>query len=178
MPLVIAAVAVVGVLCLLDLLLTFGVIRRLKEHTAMFAERGSLAPPVIGLAEGERPGAFSAMTTDGQHVDESTPLRLAAFLSTSCSICPERVPLLLKYLTAHHIDRASVLAVVVGPDGEKAPYFESLAEVAQICIEPDEGDVSKAFRAAGYPAFCLLSADGTVLASGYDPQMLPEPALA
>lgn len=180
MPIVIAAVTVVGVLCLLDLLLTFGVIRRLKEHTAMLAERGpgSLAPPVIGLSEGERPGAFSAVTTDGQHVDESTPLRLVAFLSTACSICPERVPTLLKYLATHHIDRASVLAVVVGPDGEHAPYLESLAEAAQICVEHDQGDVSRAFRTAGYPAFCLLSADGTVLASGYDPEMLPEPALA
>jgi hypothetical protein len=78
-PIVIAAVIVVGVLCVLDLLLTFGVIRRLKEHTAMLAERGSgsLAPPVIGLAEGERPGAFSATTADGQRVDEGTPYSAA-----------------------------------------------------------------------------------------------------
>ena len=37
MPIVIAAVTIVGVLCVLDLLLTFGVIRRLREHTAMLA---------------------------------------------------------------------------------------------------------------------------------------------
>jgi hypothetical protein len=162
-PIVIAAVIVVGVLCVLDLLLTFGVIRRLKEHTAMLAERGSgsLAPPVIGLAEGERPGAFSATTADGQRVDEGTPLRLVAFLSTACSICPERVPPLLKYLATHHIDRASALAVVLGHDGEQAPYLESLAGAAQICVEHDEGDLSRAFKVAGYPAFCLLSADGT-----------------
>jgi hypothetical protein len=178
-PIVIAAVAVVGVLCVLDLLLTFGVIRRLKEHTAMLTERSaSLAPPVIGLAEGEKPAAFSAATTDGQPVDDSTPLRLVAFLSTACSICPERVPPLLKYLADHRIDRTAALAVIVGHDDKQVSYMDSLAASAQICLEPDEGELSRAFRVAGYPAFCLLGADGTVLASGYDPQTLPEPALA
>jgi hypothetical protein len=136
------------------------------------------APPVIGLPEGERPGAFSAVTVDGQHVDDSTPLRVVAFFSSACSVCPERVPPLMEYLGAHHIDRASALAVVTGHDDKPAAYLESLAEFAQVCLERDESDVTRAFRVAGYPAFCVLGADGTVLASSYDPATLPEPALA
>jgi hypothetical protein len=179
-PIVIAAVAVVGALCLLDLLLTFAVIRRLREHTAMLADqqRQSLAgPPVIGLSPGEAPGAFSAVTRDGPRVDHNTGLRVVAFLSTACSICPERVPPLLEYLAAHQVDRASTLAVVVGPDSQPAPYLDGLAEFAQVCLEAEDGDVATAFKVAGYPAFCVLGADGTVLASGYDPASLPEPAL-
>jgi hypothetical protein len=180
-PIVIAAVAVVGALCLLDLVLTFGVIRRLREHTTMLAENrghGLPGPPVIGVAQGELPGTFAAVTRDGEHVDDSAALRVVAFFSTRCSICPERVPPFLEYLAARHIDRASVLAVVVGDDSEPAPYLESLAEFAQVCLEQEDGEVAKAFKVAGYPAFCLLGGDGTVLASGYDPQTLPEPALA
>ena len=181
MPIVIAAVTIVGVLCVLDLLLTFGVIRRLREHTAMLAENrghGLPGPPVIGLAQGELPGAFAAVTLDGEHVDASAALRVVAFFSTRCSICPERVPPFLEYLATHHIDRPSVLAVVVGDEGKPAPYLESLAEFAQICLEQEDGEVAKAFKVAGYPAFCLLGGDGTVLVTGYDPQTLPEPALA
>jgi hypothetical protein len=178
---VIAAVAVVGALCLLDLLLTFGVIRRLREHTAMLAENrghGLPGPPVVGLAHGELPGTFAAVTLDGQPVDASAALQVVAFFSTACSICPERVPPFLEYLTTRHIDRPSVLAVVVGDEGKPPPYLESLAGFAQICLEQEDGAVAKAFKVAGYPAFCLLGADGTMLASGYDPQTLPEPALA
>ncbi len=180
MPILIAAVAVVGVLCLLDLLLTFGVIRRLKEHTAMLAERGRgmAGPDVIGLAEGESPGAFSVTALGGEHVTEATALRVVSFFSSRCSICPERVPPLLDYLAAHHVGRASALAVVVGDKDQPPPYLESLAEFAQICVEQEDGEVAKAFKVAGYPAFCLLGADGTVLASGYDPADLPEPAMA
>lgn len=152
MPIVIAAVAVVGVLCLLDLLLTFGVIRRLKEHTAMLAEqgRGMAGPDIIGLAEGESPGAFSVTTLDGQHVTEAAALRVVSFFSARCSICPERVPPLLGYLAAHHVCRASALAVVVGDKAQPPPYLESLGEFAQICMEQEDGEVAKAFKVAGY----------------------------
>lgn len=180
MPIVIAAVAVVGALCLLDLLLTFAVIRRLREHTAMLADaraQGPAGPAVIGLSPGEAPGAFSAVTLDGQQVDEGTALRVVAFLSTACSICPERVPPLMDYLAANNVDRASALAVVVGQDGKPAPYQAALAEFAQICVEQEDGEVATAFKVAGYPAFCLRAEDGTVLASGYDPASLPQPAL-
>jgi hypothetical protein len=179
-PIVIAAVAVVGALCLLDLLLTFAVIRRLREHTAMLADtrgQGLAGPAVIGLSPGEAPGAFSAVTLDGQQVDEGAALQVVAFLSTACSICPERVPPLLEYLAANNVDRASALAVVVGHDGKPAPYQAALAEFAQICVEQEDGEIATAFKVAGYPAFCVRAADGTVLASGYDPASLPEPAL-
>lgn len=180
MPILIAAVIVVGVLCVLDLLLTMGVIRRLKEHSAMLADRapGSPGPPVIGLVKGEAPGAFSADTLDGTRVDNSTGLRLIAFFSARCSICPERVPPLLDYLAAHQISRADALAIVVGDREAPPPYTESLAEFAQVCVEPEDGPTAKAFSVAGYPAFCLLGADGMVLATGYDPASLPEPAMA
>jgi hypothetical protein len=38
--------------------------------------------------------------------------------------------------------------------------------------------VTGAFKVTGFPAFCLLGADGVLLASSYDPAMLPEPAAA
>ncbi|MGH3158708.1 MAG: hypothetical protein ACRDNF_19315 [Streptosporangiaceae bacterium] len=175
MPILIAAVVVVGCLCLLDLLLTFGVIRRLREHTTMLATTREALEPYVGLRAGEPPGPFSTMTISGEEVAGPTGLRIVAFFSAWCSVCPEMVPPFVGYLRSHHIARGSVLAVVTGDNNEPPPYLDRLAEVAQVCLVQADGDVVEAFKVTGYPAFCLLDADGAVLSSGYDPTALPEP---
>ena len=78
MPLLIAAIIVVGCLCLLDLLLTFGLLRRLREHAELLAG-GMPASPPPGLTAGEQPAAFTAVSTSGQAVSGPAGLRLAAF---------------------------------------------------------------------------------------------------
>lgn len=171
----IAAVALVGALCLLDLLLTFGVIRRLREHTGLLSAQGSTVP-VLGLEAGKSPGAFSAVTTAGETVTDAAQLRLVAFLSSSCSACPERVPSLVAYLSNYRLGRDSVLAVIQDAHDEPVPYLDQLAEVALVCLEPAGGKVSTAFQVNGYPLFFLLDADGVVARSTYDPTMLPAPA--
>jgi hypothetical protein len=65
MPVLIGAVVVVGVLCLIDLLLTFGVIRRLREHTAMLARFQPGGDQVAGLTAGGTPEAFTATDNEG-----------------------------------------------------------------------------------------------------------------
>lgn len=175
MPILIAAVAVVGVLCVLDLVLTFGVIRRLREHTSMLT--GGAAPPAVGLAEGESPGAFEAVTVRGEAVSSGTAgLRMVAFFSSGCPACPGQVAPFMEYLGRHHISPDSVLAVVATDNGTPAPYLDRLAKVARTCVEPPDGDIARAFRLSGFPAFCLLDADGAVAVSGLEPAELPEPA--
>ena len=56
MPILIAAVVVVGCLCLLDLLLTFGVIRRLREHTSMLTAAGEDSSRMSACRRGSRRG--------------------------------------------------------------------------------------------------------------------------
>jgi hypothetical protein len=175
MPILTAVVVVVGGLCLLDLLLTFGVIRRLREHTSRLAGV-RVEPPLVGLAAGRTPGGFSAVTTFGEEVTGAAGLRVVAFFSSGCSTCPERVPPFLEYLSRHHIGRDSVLAVVAADKSLPAPYLEQLEEVALACVEPPSGEIATAFEVAGFPAFFLLTADGVVAVNGYDPATLPEPA--
>ena len=174
MAILIAAVALVGVLCLLDLLLTFGVIRRLREHTDLLSGLGQ--SQVLGLGKGKSPGTFSAMTTAGNVVTDAAQLRMVAFLSSSCSVCPERVPPFVAYLNDYRLGRDSVLAVIQGGPDEPVPYLDQLAEVALVCVEPEDGEVAQAFEVNGYPLFFLLDVDGVVTTSTYDPAMLPAPA--
>jgi hypothetical protein len=176
MPILIAAVAVVGGLCLLDLLLTFGVIRRLREHTDLLSGTRNTRPPVTGLTAGQSPGAFSAVTTTGELVSGAAGFRVFAVFSSSCSACPEQVPPFMAYLSSNHIGRESVLAVVQDDDDAPPPYLDELTGVAQVCVEPTDGELTKAFDVRGTPAFYLLDMDGAVLASDFDPAVLPEPA--
>ena len=176
MPILIAAVTLVGCLCLLDLLLTFGVIRRLREHTALLSGGGPGAPEPVGLLAGEPPAAFTALTTDGEPVRGPSGLRIVAFFSSRCSACPEKVPPFADYLNAHGIGPDSVLAVSVGPGDTPAPFMRGLAGAAKVCVEEEDGDIGGAFKVRAYPAFVLLDADGAVAVSGHDPAALPEPA--
>ena len=63
-----AAIVVVGLLCLADLLLTFGVIRRLREHTEQLAGLRGQDAPVTGLADGEIPEPFTALSISGERL--------------------------------------------------------------------------------------------------------------
>jgi hypothetical protein len=172
------AVVIVGVLCLTNLLLAFGVIRRLREHTAALSDQSNGHPSVTGLATGEKPAPFAVTTTDEQLRTGPAGLRLVAFFSTSCSLCPKRVPVFADYVRANRVQRGDVLAVVLGGHGEPVPYLDELTAVAQVRLEAEGSELAMAFKVSGYPAFCLLDADGAVLASGYDPDALPAPVPA
>ncbi|MGH3203737.1 MAG: hypothetical protein ACRDP5_17040 [Streptosporangiaceae bacterium] len=175
MPILIAAVIAVGGLCLLDLLLTFGVIRRLREHTGILAQ-ARVPEEVFGLAVGQSPEAFSAVTTSGDLVSNASGLRVVAFLASFCSICPQRVPPFLDYLTGHYIGRDSVLVVVAGDASEPPPYVAQLDEVSQVCFGSIDGEVNRAFGVRGFPMFGILDATGALIASGPDPSRLAAPA--
>jgi hypothetical protein len=178
MPILAAALAIVAALCLLDMLMTFGVIRRLREHTELISGMNVPGAPVIGLAIGESPMAFSSGTIGGELVSGTAGLRLVAFFSTGCSACPERVAPFAAYVAQNRLSKNSVLAVVVGNEDSPPPYLSQLTEVALVCADGLDGPVSRAFNVAGFPAFCLLDSDGSVLAAGFNPVDLPEPVAA
>lgn len=176
MAVLVAAVALTAAFCLANLLLTFGVIRRLREHSKLLSEPRML-PEVTGMLPGEAPGAFTAVSATGNQVVNATGVRVAAFFSTQCSVCSERLEPFISYISARKISRERVLAVIVEngePNGGGlTPYADQLAGVATVCTEHYEGGVSTAFKVTGFPAFCLLDDDGLLAASGYDPAMLP-----
>jgi hypothetical protein len=168
-----AAIVVVGLLCLTDLLLTFGVIRRLREHTDQLAGFSGQDGPVTGLADGEIPEPFTALSISGERLSGPAGLRVVAFFSAGCSACPERVPAFIDYLRANQITRDAVLAVIANSQPEPVSYQEDIAEVAPVCVEPPGGELETAFKVHGYPAFCLLDGAGSVSAASHEPAALP-----
>src|SRR6185369_4424117 len=99
MPIVVAAIAVLTGLVLLNLLLTFGVIRRLREHSEQLA---ASAPPRT-LPVGAAVPEFTATTEQGRVVSTAT-LRshgaLVAFMASDCTACTEQLPAVRETIAA------------------------------------------------------------------------------
>jgi hypothetical protein len=163
-----ALVVFVGVLGLLNLVLTLGVIRRLREHTELISSRPPQAPDAM-LPAGTTIADFVATTLDGGVVtrEDISDMTLVAFLSPACDLCEEQVPLLLERAREMPGGRDRVWVVVVGKGEETQPYAERFREVATVFIEPANAPLPLAFSLNGYPAFGLVDRGGTVLASTF-----------
>jgi hypothetical protein len=175
-----AAIVVVGLLCLTDLLLTFGVIRRLREHTERLANSSGmdLHAPVSDLAIGETVAPFTAPSVSGEPLSGPAGLRMVAFFSAGCSACPERVPAFVDYVRANQITRDSIIAVVISSRPEPVSYQEDIAAVAPVLVEPLDGGLADAFKVRGFPTFFLLDGAGSVSAYSHEPVALPALAAA
>lgn len=168
---VVSLVAVVGVICLLDLLLTFGVIRRLREHTETISTLQAASTPPGMLAEGETAGEFEAVTTTGEVISRDTLAgnTLVGVFSPDCPACAERLPGFLRLAAAFRGGRDRVLAVIADMGGDPETYRERLEPVARVVIEPQGTGINEALRVRAFPSFGVLDGSGTVLASGLDP---------
>ncbi|SEL42906.1 TlpA family protein disulfide reductase [Nonomuraea pusilla] len=169
-----AALILVGLLALINLVFTFGVVRRLREHTAELAAlRGSGVTGVggtdVALPAGATVGAFETAEVGGRPVSLAAmgERPLVGFFSPHCAPCKERLPLFAEHAASRPGGAGEVLAVVVGTPEETSDVVAQLLPVATVVVEPDQGPVQRAFGVSGFPAFVLLE-DGVVGASGFD----------
>jgi thiol-disulfide isomerase/thioredoxin len=176
------SVVVVGVLAILNLLLTFGVIRRLREHTELISAGGGMGPPDLMVGVGESPGDFTAAAIDGTTVTREALVggQFVGFFSPDCEPCKEMAPRFAGRAAALPGGRTQVLAVVVGAMDEVEELVALLEPVARVVVEDslDASGVAGAFKVKGVPAMCTLNDDGVVAASGFDVVELPVPSLA
>jgi hypothetical protein len=156
----IAAVVVVGLLCVLDLILTLGVIRRLREHTELLANMGGGGgPPAVAI--GEEIGEFATFTVDGEslsreHLADDT---LVAFLSPDCSPCHEKLPKIVEFARATRDRRDRVLAIVVGDADRADPFTAALRSVARVVVEGHDGALTAAFKTSIFPTLLRVASD-------------------
>ncbi|MFB4314951.1 hypothetical protein [Actinomadura sp. 21ATH] len=162
MPYLAAAVALIGLLCVLNLVLTLGVIRRLREREAGPARH---AGPQPGLEPGERIGDFTATTTEGEEVSRAGLIGLVGFFSAGCEPCHELAPRFARLATG--LPR---LAVVTGDDPELVAV---LSPAVRVVVEEHDGTVSGAFRNTWTPALFLVDGEQRVVAAGGGLEDLP-----
>lgn len=186
MPYLTVAVVVVGVVSVLNLLLTVGVIRRLREHTELLSARGAERSFDV-IATGQRPGEFAVADVDGRPVrnDDLDGGTLLGFFTPTCEACKEKLPEFLATAAAFPGGPDKVLAVVAGAlddngtpaGGEGETLIAELGQVARVVPEPHDGPVSAAFEVVAYPSWVLM--EGSVVrASAVGMDRLPSPTPA
>lgn len=173
------AVALVGVLSVLNLVLSFGVVRRLREHERVLAKMPmdlDGGGDLVG-AVGSPVADFEASTLDGGTLRPTwfAGETLVGFFTPGCRPCAELLPGFLGAARAVPAGRAGVVAVVVGERSaaDTESLIEKLATVATVVVEGRGGAMVTAFDVRGYPAFCTVGADGIVGAARLG---VPEPA--
>ncbi|MER5701588.1 hypothetical protein ABT023_06470 [Micromonospora sp. NPDC002296] len=161
MPLLVTAVVVVGLLGALNLILTLGVVKRLREHNTLLSSGAGVAGSG-GLEVGEEVGVFTAVDVTGRPLDRRALAEdtFVAFVSPSCASCAEKLPELVAHATAAPGGRDRVLAVVVGDRVEAEAFVAELAPVSRVVVEAPGGELSRAFRATNYPTMLWVAADG------------------
>jgi thiol-disulfide isomerase/thioredoxin len=174
------AIAVVGALCVFDLFLSFGVIRRLREQTEALERLGGLGGGSDATVRvGDRVGDFVARTTAGEavHRDHPDAVRLVGFFSPGCAPCAERIPQFLAYGGRAGMPLVAVVVVDRGDtaaQAEGASYVTRLDGAAQVVMEGTGGAVATAFGVTSFPALCLIDPQGIVVASGNTIGELPD----
>jgi hypothetical protein len=171
-PVLVAAVVLIGLVSLLNLLLCLGVIRRLREQGQAGPHRhGATDPGPIQLPVGQPVPAFEARTVTGEPIGPAdlTGRTIVGFFSPGCEACEVQLPL---FVTAARESHRPPVAVVVGPDDTTAPYVEKLRDSAQVVQEQERGPIQQAFGVRGFPAFVLVE-DGVLGVNDYELSSLP-----
>jgi peroxiredoxin len=175
MPYLQAALAMVAVLCLANLALTFALVRRVRRHDEQLAARPWLRGAVMPLPAGTKVPEFAAVTVSGERRtlgDLSGSRCLVGFFTTGCLPCDVQKPEFAEFAKTIPGGAAQVLAVITGAEEEAAEFAADLDGVASVVIEPRHGALAAAFSAHGRPSFYLIDADGRIETSGMTVRML------
>jgi thiol-disulfide isomerase/thioredoxin len=185
MYVLVAAVVLLGALCMVNLLLTYGVIRRLRHHTELLSTR-SAAPDAgdLMLPAGSSVRDFAVTDRDGGSVSPATftAPTLVAFLSPGCGPCETLLPQFAHAAREWPGGPDQVLAVVAGEgdgdhDGDEATFASHLAPVATVVVEGAQ-EMATAFGVRGYPVLCVVDNAGTITWTGRKMEAIKRPVVA
>ena len=87
MPYLVAAVVLLGVLCVVNLLFTLGILRRLRAQATW------TPTPVVALSPGSTVGEFSARTTTGEPVSRDAMAGRLRSLAWAAGLLSDRLSL-------------------------------------------------------------------------------------
>jgi hypothetical protein len=171
------AVALVGALAAVNLTLTYGVIRRLREHTGLLSSRRGPVSSDLLRPIGSTVDEFTAVADDGTVLsrDRLGPATLVAFFVPGCRPCAALLPRFIAS-AAGRVPGTTLAVVAEGDDVDG--YREQLAAVATVIGGGQARPLTEAFDVNGFPAVCLVGPGGTVTASGEHLLETPQPVAA
>ncbi|MER6914774.1 hypothetical protein ABT354_24130 [Streptomyces sp. NPDC000594] len=169
-PLAVAVLAV-GALAMVNLVLTVGVVRRLREHTELLertpAQAAGAPGGMAGIASvGTAIPAFTAGPPDSPITDRDLlDGTLVAFFSPTCAPCRDKLPGFVARYEGQPEEARKVLAVVVG---DPVPSGSGDAHEGHDAHEDHEGHDHGASGADGGAMAAALAAVVPTVQEGYD----------
>jgi peroxiredoxin len=165
--LVIAGLVLVAVAVGLDLLLTAGIIRRLRElHQAMaeWTDRVNANSLMSGLREGEPVPDFTALTVNGAtltHKDLLGGPWVMGFFAGGCGSCRTELPKLGE-MVGQMAERRRVLIVIDGSRPQSSDLMAMGTGIGDVVLENDGGVLSELFKVRFFPTYFAMSQDGHI----------------
>lgn len=161
------AVACVGALCLVNLMLIVALARRQRSYGEESARPSDFA--LLTLQKGSDAPDFVATSVNGSRRslgDLKGSPSLIAFFAATCRGCRAQIPAFVKL--AHTVPGGPlhVLAVIDGDGDEGRDLLSALVEVATVIMEPERGSIADAFSVRAYPTFYVLDGEARIRASG------------
>ncbi|GLH98118.1 TlpA family protein disulfide reductase [Phytohabitans aurantiacus] len=168
MPFLVTAVVLVGLLCAVDLLLTFAVLRRLREHTEELgrlsgAGHGSMGVDRDSLMGRELP-EFSAVTVDGAAVSRESvtgAVELVGIFSPGCNPCHAQAPLFAA--EAARMPAGKALALVAGSGSDADDLVQIVKGATDVVLAPESMTVVNGLNIGVFPTFLRLDAGGSIV---------------
>jgi hypothetical protein len=167
MPLVVSGFILVGALCLLNLLLTLGVLRRLREHSARLAEVPDFSmedgPAYSAKFTGRPLPDFSARAIDGTQISPQSLMGspgMIAVLRVGCGPCHEQLPGFVGW--AGDTD-ATATALVTGPSSDATDMIGRLADVSVVVAGREADALAETLGVNVFPTFLEMDSSGVVV---------------
>ena len=165
-----AAVVLVGILGIANLVLTLALVRKLR------GESGSISAPDVSvitpglLAPGTLAPDFSAIATSGAECGLSTLLgrtSIIGIFSGDCGPCRDHMPgfVALARQLPHGPDGA--VAVVRGDEFAAADLLAALDGAATVILEAEGGPVGEALSVETYPSMYVLDESGVIVSAAH-----------
>lgn len=174
-----AVMAVVGPVSLLNLILAFAIVRRLRIIEENQGSHSSNSLPGV-LPVGSKAPSFAAATTTGETI-ESTGLSgkmvLIGFFSGTCAPCRDHLPEFTKLADSVAGPGYASIAVVRGDDDAVADLMELVGTSVTVIREPEGGPVGEAFTIKTYPSMYLINDAGTIVSAAHIAHQLSVPIL-
>ncbi|MFF5204639.1 thioredoxin family protein [Streptosporangium sp. NPDC000396] len=149
MPYLAAATALLGVLCVFNLVLLLGVIRRVRQQSVP-------SRPIPGPGVGDKIDQFSALTTKDEKVTENTIQdgTVVAFFAPGCGPCKEIMPRFIEYARDPGV---STLTVMLAADKHSIDNLPQLESVTDVVVESVLGPTATAFKVKSTPTFVTVA---------------------
>lgn len=161
-----AIVVLLAILVVGNMLLTWGMVRRLRSVQEQID--GAFSPLENGLGLGDEAPDFVGQTLAGDTVTRDSIVHdetVLAFFSPSCDACEAHLPA-VRQLAVHPNGTPTVVAVIDGVAAESGRLIEGLhGDVQMLFASRVDNDLLKDYQVNVYPSYYVIGSDGRIAGS-------------